>query len=157
MPTRVSLQEIADGFEMQNEETQVYLDPATGKIVSISNDEFALAEDDDLDPEKLPKWQRDWFPEVRQAVQAVEEGRLLRLPSKFEIHEWDILQRFAASRGDDHQREELLNAIRGRGAFRMFRACVHRLGIEQKWHSFREARMEDIAKRWLEGRQIAYE
>jgi hypothetical protein len=157
MPIRILLKEMVDALEMQSEETRVYLDPVTGKFVEISDDDLALAEDEDLDPEELPQWQRDSLPEVRAAVQALEEGRLLAVPDKFEIHEWDILRRFANGREDQRQRDELLNAIHGRGAFRMFRDCVQRLGIEPEWHQFRQTRLEAIAKDWLEAHQIAYE
>ena len=35
-------------------------------------------------------------------------------------------------------RQELLEAIHGAGAFRMFRSTIRRLGIEKSWYLFRE-------------------
>jgi hypothetical protein len=54
------------------------------------------------------------------------------------------------------QRDQLLDAIAGRGAFRMFRATLKRLGIEPEWNRFRESRFESIARRWLEENSIPY-
>lgn len=155
MPVVVSLSEIIDAMETQSEESRAYLDPATGKIVEISDEDQMLVEED-VDPSELPEWQREALPGIRAALEALESNRLLALPDKFEIHEWDIMRRFANERDDENERQELLNAIHGSGAFRMFKSCLRRLGIEQQWHSFRDARLEQHAKVWLEAHGVAY-
>jgi len=67
------------------------------------------------------------------------------------------MERFAEARRDDRQRDELLDATHGRGAFRMFKSAVRRLGIEQEWYRFRDSALEEIAKEWLEPNGIEYE
>jgi hypothetical protein len=156
MPVVVSLSEVIDAMEMQGDESRAYLDPATGKIVDISDEDCRLVEDD-VDPGDLPEWQRDDLPRIRAALEALESNRLLALPDKFEIHEWDIMRRFANERDDENERQELLEAIHGSGAFRMFKSCLRRLQIEKPWHSFRDARLEQHAKDWLESHGIAYQ
>lgn len=155
MSVVVSLSEVLDATEMQGDESRAYLDPATGKMVDISDEDCRLVEDD-VDPADLPEWQRDDLPRIRAALEALESNRLLALPDKFEIHEWDIMRRFAYERDDENERQELLGAIHGSGAFRMFKSCLRRLQIEQQRHSFRDARLEQHAKDWLEAHGIAY-
>jgi hypothetical protein len=50
---------------------------------------------------------------------------------------------------NESQRRELLHAVHGSGAFRMFRATINRLGLRDQW--FRE-----LAKAWLEDNGIAF-
>jgi len=79
-----------------------------------------------------------------------ESDEFLCLPDKFDIHEWDIMRKFSCSVADDEQRDELLDAIHGRGAFRMFRASIGRLGLESDWYAFRDEALARIAIDWLE-------
>ncbi|HBK53079.1 UPF0158 family protein [Syntrophomonas wolfei] len=51
---------------------------------------------------------------------------------------------------------ELLYAIRGRGAFRRFKDKVQRLGIQQQWDKFREEAFKEIAIDWCEYNNIPY-
>ena len=73
----------------------------------------------------------------------------LRLPSKFDIHEWEIMNRFGQSLSDDAQGAEIADAIHGNGAFRVFKATIRRLGIEEAWFAYKQRALEDIAREWL--------
>ncbi len=42
------------------------------------------------------------------------------LPTSFDIHEYDMMERFCYSLSDQKKQDILLNAIRGKGAFRRF-------------------------------------
>ena len=156
MAVVVSLRDVVDALEMQSEEWSAYLDPATGKVVTISDDERRLVEEE-IEEGELPEWQRSDLPNVRETLKALEEDRLLPLPDKFEIHEWSIMRDFANSRDDQRQRNELLDSIHGSGAFRMFKSTIRRLQIEKEWFSFRGDGIEQIAKDWLEGHGIVYQ
>src|ERR1700686_4095845 len=127
MPVVLSLSEIVDAIESQSNEGGAYLDPETGEIVQVSEDELALVEeggsDDDLDD--LPEWQRELIPKVREAV---ESDRFLSLPDRFDVHEWAIMQNFANEQ-DQRTRQALVGAVHGAGAFRKFRSAVERLGL----------------------------
>ena len=153
MSAVVALRDIVDALDMQGDESRNYLDPATGKIVLISDEEVGLIEDE-ADLSDLPDWQRESLPKLREAWNS---GRLLALPDKFEIHEWKIMEEFASSREDEVCREELGRAIHGRGAFRMFRDCLGRHDLVAEWHRFRNEQFEQIAMDWLEGHGLAYQ
>lgn len=151
MAFTVKLLDVLQAMEIP-EEWQALLDPETGEIVTISDEELQHCEDEDLDLDELPDWQRE---AVLKARRALESDRMLRLPDKWEIHEWDIMRRFASSL-DEPERGELLAAIHGRGAFRMFRMTTERLGLRDAWFAYRDETVKRIAKDWLEAHGIAY-
>jgi Uncharacterised protein family (UPF0158) len=143
----VSLKDIVDAMDVIGDDTCSYLNPKTGEIVTLTGDERRLAEDEDLDEEYLPKWQADALPKIREVM---ESDEFLALPDKFEIHDWEIMERFTRSLINLKHGEELSRAIHGGGAFRKFKIVIRRLGIEEKWFRFRESALEEIAKDWLE-------
>ena len=152
MAAIVSLRDVVDALDLPGEGWAAYLNPDTGEIVAVSDDERHLVEED-VDLDELPEWQQDLLPKVREVL---ESDRFLRLPDRFEIHEWSIMERFAECWRVEQQRDELLEAIHGTGAFRMFRASVRRLGIEDHWRRFRESVLEQIAQDWLDAHHVAY-
>jgi hypothetical protein len=66
------------------------------------------------------------------------------------------MEGFARGQDNDRIRQELLDAIHGAGAFRMFRGLTRRLGIEQNWYQFREEKLAEIAREWLEEHKLPY-
>jgi len=80
----------------------------------------------------------------------------IALPTKFDIHEYEIMKRFCLSIEDDMLRDDLLDAIQGSGAFRRFKNMIYRRGIQDAWYSYRRAALEEIAIEWLTEHGIAY-
>jgi hypothetical protein len=127
MPATVHLNDIIDTLEMQFDESLSYLDLDSGQVVTVSEDLLREAEEPgDEDPD-LPDWQKD---EWEIAKRIVSTDRFRVLPTKFDVHEWGIMQDFSRSIGSDGICEDLLRAIHGAGAFRNFKDTVRRLGIE---------------------------
>jgi hypothetical protein len=149
----ISLREVVDAIEMQSDESESYLDPATGETVLVTEEERRLVEESRPDDPTLPEWLRELLPKIRQAL---ESERFLRLPDRRDIHEWDIMRRFSDAQEDAHVRRALHDVIHGAGAFRRFRGAIGRLGIEQAWHQFRTAALEEIARDWLEEHKLPY-
>src|SRR5262245_5285855 len=148
----VSLRAVVEALDLPGEGWAAYLNRDTAEIVLVSNDDRQLVEDD-VDLDELPQWQRDVLPKVREAL---ESDRFLRLPDRYDIHEWHIMERFAEHRPVGRAREDLLDAIHGAGAFRMFRACIRQLGIEDQCYHFRESELQQIAEDWLNAHNIPY-
>ena len=148
----VSLRDIVEGMEFPNEEWVSYLDPETGEIVTVTDEDRRLVEEG-ANVEELPDWQQETVTKAREVL---ETDRFLPLPDKVEIHDWAIMERFSHSREDAQERERLLSAIHGSGAFRRFRDSIQRLEIEEDWYAFRQAALEEIAKAWLEAHNIPY-
>jgi hypothetical protein len=147
----IALRDIVDAIESQSNEGEAYLDPETGEIVQVSEDELALVEDEVADGD-LPQWQREAMPRIREAL---ESDRFLALPDRFEVHEWAIMERFSLEQ-NERARKVLISAIHGSGAFRHFRGAVERLGLLDAWYRYRQEAIEQIARDWLEEHKLAY-
>jgi hypothetical protein len=149
----VSLDAVADELEFVNDSTRAFINRRSGELATLSFDDVELAEDDDVDPAELPEWQAKALPRMREVVRS---GDWLLLPSSFEIHEWEIMQRFARTVRGAEAEEQLDRALHGRGAFRMFRDAVHRMGIEPDWQRFRRSTLRAIARRHLDRLGVPY-
>lgn len=130
-----------------------YINRKTGEIITLTDEVVALAEDPDAAAD-APQWQKDLLPKAREVLASED---FIPLPSKFEIHEWAIMERFAQSLKDAAVSDELDAALHGRGAFRRFKDAVQRLGIADEWYRFRETALEEIAIEFLEAHGIAYQ
>ncbi len=138
MKAQVLLSDIAEGMQMQSDEVTAFLNVVTGKVISVGQEEFSAAEDDD-DALGLSK-------EELQEIRDVAEGKdYIALPSQFDIHEYKMLVRFADSVDNESHSDELHNTLHGRGAFRCFKDTTYRLGIEKNWYAFRDKAYEELA------------
>lgn len=147
----VSLRKVVDEMDCP-EEWRAFLNRRTGEVYSASEDDLRFAEEEG-NGEDLPDWQRDEFPKLREIVTSDD---WLELPSRFEINEYSLMERFSDVRADEGQRHRLLGAIRGRGAFRRFKDTVQELGIQDEWYRYRDEELRAIAVEWLEAHGIPY-
>ncbi len=155
MPATVRLNDIIDALEIQFDEFSSFLDCDTGPVETISNDLIHEAESDGAAPEPdLPEWQEE---EWEIAKRIASTGSFLRLPSKFDVHEWEIMQDFSNAVEAARIREDLLYAIHGSGAFRMFKDTIRRHRIEAAWFAFRADALRQIAIDWCEENQVIWE
>jgi hypothetical protein len=153
MAVVVSLRDVIEQMDQWSDEATAYINRKTGELITLTHEELALAEDPD-EAEDAPQWQKDLLPKAQEVLGSED---FIPLPSKFEIHEWSIMERFAQSLTDVAASDELDAAIHGRGAFRRFKDAVHSLGIEDEWYRFRESALEEIAIEFLEEHGIAYQ
>jgi hypothetical protein len=147
----LSLRDIVDAIDSQSNESEAYLDPETGEIILVTEDERVLVEQGRA-YDDLPQRQRELIPKVRQAL---ESDRFLALPDRFEVHEWAIMERFSQEQ-NERARKVLIGAIHGSGAFRHFRGAVERLGLLDAWYRYREEAIQQIARAWLEEHKLPY-
>lgn len=139
----VPLSLICDAVEMADDEWNQYLDIEKMEVVSIPEYPF-MGEYDEEDQE---------------LADMIEEGwniRFFRLPSKFDIHEYSIMEQFIYHLPEGRMQDSLESAIRGRGAFRRFKDSIYRFKIEQQWYDFQEAAYRKIAAEWCEAHGFAY-
>ncbi|MFH1741037.1 MAG: UPF0158 family protein [bacterium] len=150
---RVKLSEIIGGMEFQSDETSSFLDRRSGRVVSISDSEYRAAEDGDP-LEDYPEWEQ----EIIQTAADIEKNPkdCVLLPSKFDIHEYRIMEKFCLSIEDTEICERLYHAIKGRGAFRRFKDEIHRLDIADDWYKFRDEALKKISIEWCEANKIEY-
>src|SRR6266853_6611798 len=141
MTIQVKLQDILEGMDFQSDEQSAFLNRTTGEVVSITDEELRAAEHD-APLEDFPEWQHD---QIRIAGEILATDHYLPLPDRFEINEYRMMERFCLSVDDDDLRDDLCDAIRGRGAFRRFKDRVQAYGIAEDWYRYRDATLREIA------------
>lgn len=153
MATRVKLDEIIDGLESQSDESRSFLNKKTGEIVLITDEELNAAEENEP-IEDFPDWQQD---PVRIAKEIIAEtGDYISLPTKFDIDEYRVMERFCLSMDDPEMSDLLYSLIKGSGAFRRFKDAIYRYGIEDEWHSYRNNALKEIAIEWCREHGIEF-
>jgi len=154
MATRVKLDEIIDGLESQSDESSSFLNKKTGEVVLISDEELNAAKENEP-IEDFPDWQQD---QVRIAKEIIAEtGDYISLPTKFDIDEYRVMERFCLSLDDPEMSDLLYGLIKGSGAFRRFKDAIYRYGIEDDWFKYRDNAIKEIAIEWCRESNIEIE
>ncbi len=134
---KVKLSDIIDAIEMMDQYSEYFLDKKTGEIEWVSD--MAMTQ-----------------KEQEETYDRLDEHGFYRLPTSFDIRDYDIMENFVDSlSGSVHDR--LSSAIKGKGAFRRFKDTVYHLGIDQEWYDFQSAAYRRKAIRWCEENGIEYE
>ena len=148
----VKLSDLIEEMDFQSDERSAFLNLTTGEVVSVTDEELRAAENG-APLEDFPEWQHD---AIRLAGDIVETDHYLPLPDRFEINEYRTMERFCLSIDDEDMRDDLCNAIRGRGAFRYFKDRIHAYGIAEEWYQYRDAALREIAIAWCAAHDIPY-
>ncbi|MHC5007445.1 MAG: UPF0158 family protein [Planctomycetota bacterium] len=148
MSFMVSLRDVVNEMAETSDDQTAFLNRRTGELISLTDEQRYVLENGRA--ADAPECQR----ELQQVLQA---GDLLELPSSFEHHEYSIVEQFCRSIKDPDQQEQLLAAIRGKRAFRDFKALIATLALEGAWTHFRNRAYEAIAIAWLQQNDIAYD
>ena len=152
MAVQVKLKDIIEGLEFLTDEGSSYLNMTTGEVVYVTTEELQAAEED-APLEDFPEWQHD---AIRIARDMVETEHYLPLPDRFEINAYRMMERFCLSVDDEALRDDLCNAIRGRGAFRRFKDRVQVYGMAEDWYRYRDEALRELAMAWCEAHDIPY-
>ncbi|WP_100407563.1 UPF0158 family protein [Bacillus solitudinis] len=102
----------------------------------------------------LPDWQQE---EVELANDIVEnDDKYALLPTSFDVHEYNMIEKFCYRLSDQKEQDILLQAISGKGAFRRFKDRINQLGIAEQWYDFRDQCYKEIAKAFCQSKNIDY-
>lgn len=148
----VKLEEIIEALEIQSSEMRSFLNLTNGEIVTVTDEELRVAEDEESIVD-LPSWEQDI---IKTAQEILEEDFFISLPSQFEINEYRIIEEFCLSIKEDSIRDTIYNSIKGSGAFRRFKDKIRKLGIEEEWYKYRTNAIKEIAVQWCEENEIEY-
>ena len=148
----ISLRDFVDEMQVFSDEEHAYLNKATGELTTITNDEIAVIESGD-DWSDYPEWQQSIFQNTEKVLSSDD---YLKLPNKFEIHEYEIMERFCLSIPNEKISDVFLDMIRGSGAFRRFKDLIYRYDIEKDWFKFKDEAYKEIAISWLESNGFSY-
>ena len=159
MPIPVKLSDVVEQLGFVSDDSDVYLNRKTGEFVVLTSDQMFEFEDDDLEDDSMDEDfsdESDLMEERKLRREVFESDDYIQLPDKFEMHDWQIMQDFCLSVRKGDLREELLELIRGRGAFGRFNSAIHRLRLENSWHDFKNKTYEQVALDWLEANAIPF-
>lgn len=134
---KVKLTDVIDAIEMTDQYSEYFLNKRTGEIEWTSDMAMTMEENEEI-------------------FDRLDEDGFYRLPSGFDIQDYDIMEDFIFSLSGKAQ-DKLESAIQGRGAFRRFKNGIRQLGLEQEWDNYQAAAYKKIAVRWCEGNEIEYE
>lgn len=146
-PGKILVKEAADILDAAGEIFEFYYDRETGAIVEVPTEEGLY----DFEEADVPAAER----ELWNLVENDEDGkRFIKLPTQFEIHEWNIMREFVESLSDESHVRVLSEQIRGGGAFGRFKNAIARLGIEQKWYDYKTQALCELVRDWCEEHSI---
>lgn len=146
--------EIAEAIDLQTDEIAAFLNKKTGEIVTILAEELNAVENQEP-LEDSPEWEQ---ADMRMAQEILDNERdFLRLPTKDEIDEYQIMERFCLSVRDRRISEALYVSIKGKGAFWRFKDQIRWFGIEDKWYQYLEEAIKRIAIDWCKLHRIDFD
>lgn len=156
MNVSVKLKRLIDEMDGQMDEYSTYFNTKTGDFVLVSDEAFRIAEEDE--DEESTGFMDVEEDEVQLAVDILENpDDYIELPSKYDIHEYDIMERFCMSVENEKNRKILLIAIKGSGAFRRFKEMVRELGMEDQWYRFKDEAYREKAIEWCNENGLTFE
>ena len=149
----IMLKAIVDEMDVLSDDHFAYLNPQTGELVTLSTEELSAIEED-LPTDDFPEWQQGLIAKARAVL---DSSAYLQLPTRHDIHEYAIMERFCETVTDQQLHQIFLGQIRGSGAFRRFKQLLHRYAIAEEWYQFRTAALQAIAIQWLDANHIPYQ
>ena len=81
----------------------------------------------------------------------------VRLPNKYGIHEYQIMERFAEATSNQRKQAALLQALNGRRPHRRFKDELNYYGLTEAYYAFRSLEFMKIAKEWCEDNGIPFQ
>jgi hypothetical protein len=150
---KVKIKKIVDELEMIFDEHSSYFNTTDGEVYTVSNEELSAAEEEDP-LEDIPDWQQD---NIRVAQSIISEDYYIELPSKFDIHEYAIMEEFCYTIEDSNISDALQISIQGRGAFRRFKDACLRFNIVEQWYSYKTKALKEVAISWCNDNNLEFE
>jgi hypothetical protein len=152
-----SLSDLVDSLQFQNDAYVSYFDRQTGEIVSVERSILSAVEEgeDEGLEDDVPEWQEPQV-ETARAIVADKGDRFIPPPNKFKFHEYQHMEQFIETVASPRIADQLWQAIKGRGAFRVFKDTLYRLDMENRWYRYRDQAMKQFAIEWAEANHVAY-
>lgn len=136
----MKLQTVIDAIEQASEAYTILYDTKTNETVYLP-DAYVTGETDEVLEELLDR----------------DPKRFLHFPTKYELHEYSIMESFVDHLPPGRAKSELIRAIRGKGAFRRFKQSIRYHGMEQSWYAYLADGYRELAERWCKENEIQFE
>jgi hypothetical protein len=152
--------------DVSRDKFEYYLDIETGEVIALSEEilleiesrlydsDYDEIEDDieyieyDEEPD-LPEWMED---EVELALEVLldEDGRYVRIPEREHPKAYKTMTEFIDTVEDPILREELSQALNGKGAFRKFKdVLIHHPKERKRWHGYNAKAVKKEIVEWM--------
>jgi hypothetical protein len=164
---KVNFDEIQKAMEDVSRDTfDYFLDMVTGEVIAFSEEILSdvksrlyFSDSDEIGDEieyiefdEEPELHYWMYDEVELALEILldEEGRYARIPERKPHMAYKSMSDFIETVEDPLLREELSNALNGKGAFRRFKDVLIDFPKERKkWHGFNAKAMKKEIIGWL--------
>lgn len=151
---KVDLKKIAESIEFQDDEAHSYLKISSGEVVLFTDEAIAAAESDE-DLSDHAEWFREAIEQARAFIN--NEDDYIPLPSKYEFHEYRVMEEFIHSLPIAAQRDDLLSLIKGKGAFARFKQGLERFLLLDEWYKYRDRALAALAEDWCRDNGIEFQ
>lgn len=133
---KVKLSKVVDAMNSVNDETEYYYNPDKEEIFMSNIGDFIDLDEDELD-------------------ELFEKS--IMLPTRYDIHEYDIMVRFVETITDTRLQNQLYISLNGKGAFRRFKDTCINFNIIDDWYKFRDEKYQEIVISWCQKNNIEFE
>lgn len=144
-----------DALEIQSDTLFVYVNKASGEVEVLLDDEhfdsiqkledrICLSDDED---------EREQLSVIKKILFSNE---YLPLPGSSEVDEYQIMKDFSESFEDARMRDNLLNELVGKAAFRRFINFINLADLEEDWCVYRYERIKGMVIEWCQENSLKY-
>ena len=136
---KIRLKQVMEAIEMADDAYTAFWDRQTGETVFLDDPDITGMKNGEL-----------------ETLLDAEPDRFYPFPTKYEIHEYSMMEAFVEELPPGKAQNELAGAIRGRGAFRRFKNGIRYFGIEQQWYDYLAEAYREIAIHWCRDNGLEY-
>lgn len=151
----VSLKDIVQEMQIISETMTIYFQRSTGKFLVVT-DEYICAAESDAPLDDCPEWEQIIIRETAEFLGCEYNGDNVPLPSRYDIHEYAIMERFCFTVDNPKITNDLCRCLSGKRAFRRFKDALLRHGIEKNWYAYKDVAYKEIAREWCEEHAISW-
>lgn len=134
---QIKIEDIIDVIEMMDQHSEAFLNEKTGEIEWIN--EMSMSQ-----------------TEIAEIYDRLEEDGFYRLPTQYDIDEYNIIEDFIVNLPHSREKEELSEAITGTGAYGRFKDTLEELGLADDWYDFQGAAFKRLAEDWCIDNQVEF-
>ncbi len=147
----ISLRSVVSALEQLTDEQGAFLNPSSGEIVVLTNDELYVAEREE-EASSFPAVSPERIEQVRAVIESED---FLFLPTTFDFNEHRTMEAYCASLPDESLRRQLLDAMKGEAPGNRFTDVLRSYSLEDEWRRFRTKALAALAESWLEKNGLA--
>jgi Uncharacterised protein family (UPF0158). len=148
----LTLRELIDELECQFDAYTLYFSKKVGRIFPVWHEEYSVpGESDCVRLLEVNEIQTGIAADVLE-----NETDYIKLPSKSDIDEDNIMEKFCMSRKNSTHRDLLLKAIKSHHEYRRFKDTLNKLKIVDDWYLFRDEAYKQIAIDWCNQNRIDF-